>query len=174
MRVSTKSHDEQAMAIESKMEKMNMNKHRLTVLVAMVLTAAMSRLLPHPPNLTPLAALALFGGANFAGKRTAFLVPLAALFLTDLFLGFSVLTPGDAQFIGSLPAGVDPCGENGEFHSFAFAGPIFRSCLRIKVGETIYRPVEETHPGSNATSSVCPPPGARRTKGFWFCDLLPA
>ena len=76
-----------------KMEKINMNKHRLTVLIGMVLTAAMSRLIPHPPNFTPIAALALFGGANFADKRTAFLVPLAALFLSDLFLGFAMLTP---------------------------------------------------------------------------------
>jgi hypothetical protein len=70
-----------------------MNKHRLTFLTGMVLTAAMSRLIPHPPNFTPLAALALFGGANFAGKRTAFLVPFSALFLSDLFLGFCMLTP---------------------------------------------------------------------------------
>jgi uncharacterized protein (TIGR00290 family) len=80
----------------------------------------------------------------------------------------------DADFIQSLPADVDPCGENGEFHSFAFAGPIFKQPLRITVGEKIYRPVEETHPASTTSSPVCPTPGARRTKGFWFCDLLPA
>ncbi len=70
-----------------------MNKYRLNFLTGMVLTAAMSRLIPHPPNFTPLAALALFGGANFAGKRAAFLVPFSSLFLSDLFLGFSMLTP---------------------------------------------------------------------------------
>jgi uncharacterized protein (TIGR00290 family) len=78
----------------------------------------------------------------------------------------------DANFIQSLPAGVDPCGENGEFHSFAFAGPIFHPPLRIKVGEKVYRPLEETSPGS--TPAFCPPSGARRTRGFWFCDLLAA
>ena len=78
----------------------------------------------------------------------------------------------DADFVKSLPPDVDPCGENGEFHSFAFAGPIFKEPLRIKVAQTVYRPVEETHPGST-TGAICPPPGARRTKGFWFCDLLP-
>jgi len=78
----------------------------------------------------------------------------------------------DADFIHSLPADVDPCGENGEFHSFAFTGPIFKRPLHIRVGEKVYRPLEETHPG--ATSAVLPLPGARRTKGFWFCDLLPA
>ncbi len=78
----------------------------------------------------------------------------------------------DAAFVNSLPPDVDPCGENGEFHSFAFAGPIFKQPLQIKVGEKVYRPVEETHPG--ATSTVCPLPGARQARGFWFCDLLPA
>jgi uncharacterized protein (TIGR00290 family) len=78
----------------------------------------------------------------------------------------------DADFIQSLPPGVDPCGENGEFHSFAFAGPIFKQPLRIIVGEKVYRPIEETHPG--ATPAPCPLPGGRRAKGFWFCDLLPA
>jgi uncharacterized protein (TIGR00290 family) len=78
----------------------------------------------------------------------------------------------DADFVHWLPADVDPCGENGEFHSFAFAGPIFKESLRIKVGEKVYRPMEETPPG--AASAACPLPAQRRTKGFWFCDLLPA
>jgi uncharacterized protein (TIGR00290 family) len=91
--------------------------------------------------------------------------------VNDAYLGEKDLGRNiDADFIRSLPADVDPCGENGEFHSFAFAGPIFKEPLSIKVGEKVYRPVEETH---GATSSVCPLPGARRTKGFWFCDLLP-
>jgi len=80
----------------------------------------------------------------------------------------------DSEFVNGLPANVDPCGENGEFHSFAFAGPIFKQPLRLSVGERIYRPLEETHPGSNATPTVCPPAGTRATKGFWFCDLLAA
>jgi len=80
----------------------------------------------------------------------------------------------DADFIRGLPPGVDPCGENGEFHSFAFAGPIFNKPLQIEVGEKVYRPVEGTTPtGSDSSSStVCPPAAQSRTKGFWFCDLL--
>jgi len=65
-----------------------MTKPRLAVLVAIVFAAAASRLLPHPPNTTPIAALALFGGATFSDKRLAFLVPLAALFASDLAIGF--------------------------------------------------------------------------------------
>jgi len=81
----------------------------------------------------------------------------------------------DEEFIHSLPAGVDPCGENGEFHSFVFAGPVFRYPVKFTVGEKVYRPLEQTHPGSPPPSSVpaCPPAGPRATKGFWFCDLLP-
>lgn len=56
----------------------------------------------------------------------------------------------DLAFVESLPASVDPCGENGEFHSFAYAGPIFKEPLAIRTGECVHR------------------------DGFWFCDLLSA
>lgn len=59
----------------------------------MILTATIARLIPHPPNFTPIAAIALFGGASFASKRAAFLVPIAALLLSDLVLGFYAITP---------------------------------------------------------------------------------
>jgi hypothetical protein len=65
-----------------------MLKPRLIVLIAMVLAAAASRLFPHPPNLTSITAVALFGGAYFSDRRLAFLVPLAALLFSDLILGF--------------------------------------------------------------------------------------
>jgi uncharacterized protein (TIGR00290 family) len=55
----------------------------------------------------------------------------------------------DASFFADLPQGVDPCGENGEFHSFVFDGPIFKSPIAIRIGEKIVR------------------------DGFCFCDLLP-
>jgi hypothetical protein len=70
-----------------------MKMNRFTVLTAMILTGAAARLIPHPPNFSPIAALALFGGATFASKRAAFLVPLAAMFLSDLVLGFYAITP---------------------------------------------------------------------------------
>ena len=62
---------------------------RFKVLTGMVLTVVASRWLPHPPNFTPIMALALFGGATFTTKRAAFLVPLIGLFLSDLALGGS-------------------------------------------------------------------------------------
>lgn len=63
-------------------------KPRLMLVVTMIAAAAASRLIPHPPNMTSVAAMALFGGATLADKRLAFLVPLAALFASDLVLGF--------------------------------------------------------------------------------------
>jgi len=70
-----------------------MNKPRFLFLAGMILLAAASRLIPHPPNFSPIAALALFGGAQFADKRLAFLVPLAAMFLSDMILELHSLIP---------------------------------------------------------------------------------
>jgi len=55
----------------------------------------------------------------------------------------------DASFFADLPPGVDPCGENGEFHTFVFDGPIFESPVQFRAGEKVMR------------------------DGFCFCDLLP-
>ena len=45
----------------------------------------------------------------------------------------------DASLLGEFPAGVDPCGEKGEFHSFVYAGPMFREPLPIRTGEVVVR-----------------------------------
>ena len=66
---------------------------RVTVAAGLIALAAASRLLPHPPDFTPLAALALFGGAYFSDRRLAFAVPLVALLLTDLLLGLHDTMP---------------------------------------------------------------------------------
>ena len=63
-------------------------KPRTKLLIGMILAAAAMRLLPHPSNFTPIGALALFAGAQFDDKRWAFVVPLTAMFLSDLALGF--------------------------------------------------------------------------------------
>jgi iron complex transport system substrate-binding protein len=56
----------------------------------------------------------------------------------------------DAALLAELPPGVDPCAENGEFHTFACAGPMFRSPIAVDIGNVV------------------------RRDGFVFCDLLPA
>lgn len=61
---------------------------RFWVVTLMVVAAAFIRLVPHPPNFTPIAAMALFGGAYFTRKWAAFVIPLAALFVTDMIIGF--------------------------------------------------------------------------------------
>ena len=60
---------------------------QLVTVAAIIFALALFRLLPHWPNVSPVAAMALFGGAYFADKRLAFIVPFVALFLSDLVLG---------------------------------------------------------------------------------------
>ena len=43
------------------------------------------------------------------------------------------------SFLADIPNGVDPCGENGEFHSFAFAGPMFKESIEVSAGEIVHR-----------------------------------
>lgn len=65
-----------------------MLKPRAIVLMSLIFAAATSRLVPHPWNLTSIAAVALFGGAYFHDRRLAFTVPLGALLFSDFVLGF--------------------------------------------------------------------------------------
>jgi hypothetical protein len=65
---------------------MNLLNLRFSVFSAMILAAALSRLLPHPPNFAPITAMALFAGATMTDKRWAFAVPLAAMLLSDTIL----------------------------------------------------------------------------------------
>lgn len=60
---------------------------RTLFILAAILIAAATRLLPHPPNFTAIGALALFGGAMFSNRLLGFVAPFAAMFLTDLLLG---------------------------------------------------------------------------------------
>jgi hypothetical protein len=70
-----------------------MNPTRYVFLTIMIVSAAVARLLPHPPNVTPIGAMALFAGACFADRRLAYLVPLAALLLSDVAIGFHQTMP---------------------------------------------------------------------------------
>ncbi len=59
---------------------------RFIFITSAILIAAFSRLLPHIPNFTPIAAMALFGGVYFSDKRLAFIIPLIAMFISDAAL----------------------------------------------------------------------------------------
>ncbi len=65
-----------------------MLKPRFLTITGLILLAAASRLLPHPPNFAPIIAIALFGGAYFSRKWMAIIVPFIIMFITDLILGF--------------------------------------------------------------------------------------
>lgn len=60
---------------------------RTATITGMIMLAALARLLPHPPNFTPIESMALFAGAWFVDRRLAILVPIAAMLLSDLVLG---------------------------------------------------------------------------------------
>ncbi|MFD0844022.1 DUF6580 family putative transport protein [Flaviramulus multivorans] len=67
------------------------NKKQI-VIILFILVAAIIRLFPHMPNFTPITAMALFSGVYFTDKRFAFLVPLLAMFISDLFLGLYTIS----------------------------------------------------------------------------------
>jgi uncharacterized protein (TIGR00290 family) len=74
----------------------------------------------------------------------------------------------DESFLADLPANVDPCGENGEFHSFVFEAPFYRSPVAFTRGETVYRRYDA--PRTSDSSNTMNTPSAY---GFYFTDLLP-
>ncbi|MCL1946165.1 MAG: hypothetical protein FWF51_03300 [Chitinivibrionia bacterium] len=59
---------------------------RFSVICAMILFAALSRLIPHPPNFAPITAMALFGATYYVKRRWAFFIPIAAMWISDLIL----------------------------------------------------------------------------------------
>lgn len=75
----------------------------------------------------------------------------------------------DKDFLKDLPEGVDPCGENGEFHSFVFDGPVFREPVSFSIGEKVFREYEAPKDEKDASFSNQP---SEPSMGFWFCDLL--
>lgn len=69
----------------------------------------------------------------------------------------------DQGFIKDLPENVDPCGENGEFHTFTFDGPVFKNPIAFEIGETVKKTYPK--PKSDETSE-------EGEYVFWFCDLI--
>ncbi|MBC7417678.1 MAG: adenine nucleotide alpha hydrolase [Pedobacter sp.] len=75
----------------------------------------------------------------------------------------------EADLIESLPSEVDVCGENGEFHTFTFAGPIFKQKLSFRVGEKVnktYSIARTMQIGGNQTQTTTD------QIGYWFIDLI--
>jgi uncharacterized protein (TIGR00290 family) len=74
----------------------------------------------------------------------------------------------DESFLNDLPGHVDPCGENGEFHSFVFEAPVFKDPIMFVKGDIVYK--KYTAP-KNADDDI---PSNAPDYGFYFCDLMPA
>lgn len=84
--------------------------------------------------------------------------------LDDSFVGREI----DQGFIRDLPDGVDPCGENGEFHSFVYDGPIFKKPVECQRGDKVHRTYEpkcnHSYDEDEEVKVV--------DNGFWYIDLI--
>lgn len=89
-------------------------------------------------------------------------------FLDQSFVGRVI----DEDFIKDLPDNVDPCGENGEFHTFIFDGPIFNKPVEFEIGEIVHKKYEKPK-NTSASNTACDVNSDEPTYGFWFCDLIP-
>jgi len=134
-----------------------------------------------------LEDLRLYRENNLAKIGMAAVFPLwkkdtAELIAEFLLLGFKTITCCindaflneahvgeiiDQNFIDQLPANVDPCGENGEFHTFCFDGPLFKEPVPFTKGGKKYMPLFV----KEGDDEVCKT--ENKTKGFWYCELLP-
>jgi len=90
------------------------------------------------------------------GGFKAIIVCVNETYLDKSFCGREI----DKNFCGDLPPTVDPCGENGEFHTFVYDGPIFSRPVPFEKGDIVYR----TYPA--------PGNDYQQLYGFYFCDLL--
>lgn len=89
-----------------------MKKNAFYIIAGFILFAALARLLPHAYNFTPIGAIALFGAAYFGSKKWAFLVPIIALWISDILLnnfvysafyeGFALFTSGFLYIYGAF------------------------------------------------------------------------
>ena len=90
----------------------------------------------------------------FALGFRAVIVAADSKWFDETFVGQEI-TP---SLMNKLPSNVDPCGENGEFHTFCFDGPIFKKRVDYEIGKKIYK----TYPS---------PSTEKEDVGFWFCDI---
>ena len=68
-------------------------KNSIYLALGLVALLSLSRLIPHPPNFTPILGMAVFSGAIISKRFIAYLVPLLAMLLSDLYLGFHASMP---------------------------------------------------------------------------------
>lgn len=87
-------------------------------------------------------------------------------YLDDSYCGRII----DHSFVSELPGSVDPCGENGEFHTFVFDGPLFESPVDFEIGEKVYK---SYMPAEKDDDNCFQDDVASWDTEFCFCDLIP-
>lgn len=90
-----------------------------------------------------------------AGFRTV-ICCVSATVLNEDYTGEELTLP----LISTMPKTVDTCGENGEFHTFCFAGPIFQKRIEFNLGEKIFKPLQVKQEEGKTSA------------GFWFIDII--
>ena len=78
----------------------------------------------------------------------------------------------DQDFINDLPENVDVCGENGEFHTFTFDGPVFSEPVKFEIGEIVYRKYEKPKTETTPNTACDTNSDEVFDYGFWYCDLI--
>lgn len=78
------------------MKKLNLQTGVLSIII---LLAAFTRIMPHPPNFSPMAAIGLFGAAHFAKKWQAFFIPLIGIWVSDLVINNYVYSSSSSNFV---------------------------------------------------------------------------
>ena len=75
----------------------------------------------------------------------------------------------DQKFLSSLPDGIDPCGENGEFHTFVYDGPVFKEPVKFRKGDV----VERFYQSGKDEDDCFKEKKETWDTAFWYCDLVP-
>jgi uncharacterized protein (TIGR00290 family) len=127
--------------------------------------------------------------AGFRGIFPLWKIPTDELAKEFIDLGFKAITvcvdekkldksfagrEFNKSFLNDLPRNVDPCGENGEFHTFVYEGPIFAQAISFVKGEIVYRNyVQQERNENNADDYTCSSGDTTSlSTGLWYCDLL--
>ncbi|MBC5838070.1 Dph6-related ATP pyrophosphatase [Flavobacterium muglaense] len=124
---------------------------------------------------------------GFQGVFPLWKIPTHDLIQEFIFLGFKTIVVCvneryldksfvgriiDQDFINDLPDNVDVCGENGEFHTFTFDGPIFSKPIDFEIGEIVYRKYEKPEKEESSDTACDTSAPDAFDFGFWYCDLL--
>ena len=98
----------------------------------------------------------------------AIVVCVNEAYIDESYLGRVI----DRDFLDSLPENMDPCGENGEFHTFVFDGPIFKEPITFELGEKVYRTYQVATKKEDDNEAYDCASDIEIVTGFWYLDLV--